>query len=702
MLKKIPVTYRVFLLIISISTLTLVINTIILLKYYENNIINDVISNEKLNLERVAYSIELMIEESNNLSKHIESDSNIKTVLYNSNISYLDEANGIKSLSNFQNLPDQIHSIYLYNQKIDRFYYTGANLKTEHIFSSDNFFDLNYFRESIEYNRVNTSKPHRRVLYEYNYLTDKYESIEVYSFLYSYNPHFEYNKASIIVINISLEWLKETISFLDNSPGFELYAMDEDRNTIIGNKERYLQTLNRDNSENLIISLESPYINNWFFNKIIDKESLFYKTAVVRRTIILVASIIFIIMILISWLSSIRLGRPINELINRAEQQGYRDETDNKTLAIAKMRTLIDFYDDFSKDKIEEMLKSCHINFTISKPFNYFIIISNELSNHLSLDIIQRYFWNKLNSVNFQILHSDQLLVLTQDNLDIQSYYSDLLEQFETKSTIIYSSKSIPLDTIADKINQSNALTPYINLFPYSEIVTVDLILKQHKTEGSYPIKDEEVLISSLHNKSLDDILINLSNFIDQIKIYNIKFFHRSLNRLLRTIYEELRKINPLITRQLKLNNLESLLQTLSHFDTVDEKQYYIEEFLQNAYDLLQNGEHIDDNNQINRIISFIISNYDNNTLGAQSIGDYMKLNPTYLQSIFKKHTKISLHEYINDYRLKKSIELLESTTLSIKHILPQTGFTNEQSFFRLFKKKYNCTPKQYRNRINN
>ena len=53
--------------------------------------------------------------------------------------------------------------------------------------------------------------------------------------------------------------------------------------------------------------------------------------------------------------------------------------------------------------------------------------------------------------------------------------------------------------------------------------------------------------------------------------------------------------------------------------------------------------------------------------------------------------------KYQNDIRLKNSCELLHSTNLTITEIAQSCGFNDPLYFSRIFKKKYNTSPTQFR-----
>ena len=63
----------------------------------------------------------------------------------------------------------------------------------------------------------------------------------------------------------------------------------------------------------------------------------------------------------------------------------------------------------------------------------------------------------------------------------------------------------------------------------------------------------------------------------------------------------------------------------------------------------------------------------------------------------FKKHMGVTCIQYINNYRLEQASLLLTSTDNSIMDISLEVGFDNLSYFNKLFKKKYNITPKEFR-----
>ncbi len=97
-------------------------------------------------------------------------------------------------------------------------------------------------------------------------------------------------------------------------------------------------------------------------------------------------------------------------------------------------------------------------------------------------------------------------------------------------------------------------------------------------------------------------------------------------------------------------------------------------------------------------IIKYVENNYSENI----TIDDMARLcdfSQSHFMKFFKKNMEVSFIEYLNNYRLTMASRLLISSTSSIIAISMESGFDNLSYFNRLFKKKYEMTPSEFRRR---
>jgi len=79
-------------------------------------------------------------------------------------------------------------------------------------------------------------------------------------------------------------------------------------------------------------------------------------------------------------------------------------------------------------------------------------------------------------------------------------------------------------------------------------------------------------------------------------------------------------------------------------------------------------------------------------------VASYCAMSIRSFSRYFKANQGISFKRWLNNLRLNRSQELLESTALSITHISEQAGFSSEQIFRKHFKQQFDTTPNAWRN----
>lgn len=74
-------------------------------------------------------------------------------------------------------------------------------------------------------------------------------------------------------------------------------------------------------------------------------------------------------------------------------------------------------------------------------------------------------------------------------------------------------------------------------------------------------------------------------------------------------------------------------------------------------------------------------------------------LDRSYLYKIFKQSLKTSPQEFILNVKLQHARELLTTTDMTVGNIARSVGYQDQLAFSRIFKRKYGCSPKNYRYR---
>ncbi len=96
-------------------------------------------------------------------------------------------------------------------------------------------------------------------------------------------------------------------------------------------------------------------------------------------------------------------------------------------------------------------------------------------------------------------------------------------------------------------------------------------------------------------------------------------------------------------------------------------------------------------------ITNYINANYPTVTLDV--LAEEFYLSKPYLSKYIKIKSGMTFGEILRKVRLKKAKALLKGGNMSIENISLTIGYQNVEHFIRIFKKTYNMTPVQYRNK---
>lgn len=102
-------------------------------------------------------------------------------------------------------------------------------------------------------------------------------------------------------------------------------------------------------------------------------------------------------------------------------------------------------------------------------------------------------------------------------------------------------------------------------------------------------------------------------------------------------------------------------------------------------------------------LIQKVITRIDSDLTADLSLKTQAKLlnvNASYLSTLFKKETDMTLTDYVNKKRIDNAVFLLNSTKMQIQTIAQYCGIPDVNYFTKLFKKYIGKTPKEYRGEI--
>ena len=157
---------------------------------------------------------------------------------------------------------------------------------------------------------------------------------------------------------------------------------------------------------------------------------------------------------------------------------------------------------------------------------------------------------------------------------------------------------------------------------------------------------------------------------------------------------------------------MESIMRVypmLNSLSSEKEGFYAVINFLSILYELSLSNEyrtlssssfaHIEaksDSRRVLKIYEYINEHYKEN-IRLEDLSNIAGMSPVALSRFFKLRSGKTFSDYIIDIRLGYAIRLLVETTNSIAEICYDCGFNNLSNFNRIFKKRKDCSPKEFR-----
>ncbi len=187
--------------------------------------------------------------------------------------------------------------------------------------------------------------------------------------------------------------------------------------------------------------------------------------------------------------------------------------------------------------------------------------------------------------------------------------------------------------------------------------------------------------------RKFDEILdYNLKKEINSFELYLlcteiINCAVKLLNRVSRTLPQNI--------------ELSSVYKALEQAFTPEEYRDVCIGFFKSVMEQVRQNKREDD-----YIISYILDYVENHyaeDIYLNLFAEKLKLTGAYISSYFKEKMNVNLSDYINNFRIKKALELSENPQNKNKDIAVMVGLPNINTFIRLFKKYTGYTPGEYR-----
>lgn len=185
--------------------------------------------------------------------------------------------------------------------------------------------------------------------------------------------------------------------------------------------------------------------------------------------------------------------------------------------------------------------------------------------------------------------------------------------------------------------------------------------------------------------------------------LFDDKLLKRNQLRLIRQMFERsmkgisfsadtIKSISPRILSLNQKNGFDSVMELISILHDLSSSRN-----MRTLSDSTFSNFHQPSNSRrVEKAFEYLNSNYDKQ-ISLKEIAKLVNMTEVSFSRFIKKRTGSTYIDTLNEIRLGHASRMLIDTTHSIAEVSFNCGFNNISNFNRLFKKKKNCTPKEFR-----
>jgi len=759
---------RLLLTILLLVVLTSMLSSAVLFYYSEKTGLDVQYEANRKVLAQTKYNIDYLSEIVHNLGWSIYNDYEMANLFYNDENAIEDVYPPLRKLQNTVSTTNFLDSIMIYNSYNDTFYSTEYYPMDPRIKPlEDKIYGVisNYFK-------AGSVAPNTEWI---PFRSDEGGAIEFFAFFLfeavSGDPTTR-NK-STLMMNVRTDWFFDNLQVINDlaSEGSTTYVMDE--NGLILNPSRPGEPDHDEVSRILTAHISATgaetdfltatvgsektiftYItleNGWRIASLQPYDVVFSKILKLRWTYFSIAAALLLLSVVISFVVSQRLYRPIQQMVAKigGADSGPLQEKDeinyilgvynrvtdemrfirknyDATKDIAKnyyLRTIVTNSSSFTKEQFRQCIEQngLHIRPNGAKGVALLSIDDYKAFDqrteyadrkllmfaitNISEEIVSKRYRNEAVDVGdgkLAVLISagegDDPARLTEETAALVKEIQDVIKRFYKLSLTASVS---PFREGHEKITELYQLAEdqalYRLVFGRGSVVTPARIEERAAREDAGPPQElERRWVESIHLGNVEAFRDLTAKLFDSFKELS---YERIIHAVLHLVFLLQQTAKGMDKRKAGVSiPFAALNQKVLEQETLDDMSEYIQKTFARFAD--QNrAETEEDKNDIlvDTIKEMIESDYMNMNLSLQSVADSLGMSDKYVGRQFKKRENIGVAEYINDVRLRYAVKLLEKERYTVKEIMEKVGFGNESQFFRVFKKRYGVTPGEYR-----
>ncbi|PYI55714.1 helix-turn-helix domain-containing protein [Paenibacillus flagellatus] len=230
-----------------------------------------------------------------------------------------------------------------------------------------------------------------------------------------------------------------------------------------------------------------------------------------------------------------------------------------------------------------------------------------------------------------------------------------------------------------------------------SEVIFVQE--QQNESKFVYPLSMQKQLIQRIVSLDRERAEACIGELFEQY-IYDSKYSHEKLQGMIVVLMGSI--VNELLKEGYDVWSLneEVGIFKLDRCRNNDELRQFLSAHIDRVITFLEAWQDRKNTNwYVSKAIAYMETHFSTN-MSISDIAEHVGVSGGHLSRTFKAETGKSMLEYLTEFRMTKSKELLARRNDSLHEISQALGYNDVQSFIRFFKKYEGVTPGEYRKSI--
>lgn len=714
-------------------SLTFLVSTIIYYNYYIGVEKKQAFQSDLGNLTQTSREVVNMTDAAQSLSFQIYRNSTISKIVFYDKPDIYDVTAAMSELGNYLSSMPYIESIYVYNPKSGQLYIASSHGQNG-VFTEQELVDTPILDILGHYQDYKAFTPIPRV---YSNGARENDQVRAYTFLCLDAIGWDRAINSAVIVNISAPWINKEITSPINSAS-ATYILDDQGAFLSGNSLKQ-QELSPEEAGwieqrikgqeagyfigpfggvNSLISYTAPDDLSWQYVRITPYDNITEHTNTIRNTTLLIAALVLVAGIGLSWIMSRSLYLPIDRIVS--EMNILETEKRDSMFMIRQntLRDLILGLKPLQSIQQVEKLRQLGIHFTFNDDFRLILLridhykefrearSSYLLASKFAIMNIASEICGQTYRVETVDMNDDGILVLL--NIIDPVEYTDtglieaLLRQIQQACsdylklslTLTYSHIDHNAGQLHQLYKQVREASNHRLFYGHGCIINAQDICALESSTYHYPTDKEKKLTDALLSGKLEDAAGQFSSIIRETEAFPFQTVQLTVSRLSVTVREI---VNTVQKRNRLQNDAISGLPCLDSIETIDELEEAFSALFTALREQLDEKKNSKQHDLICLINSKINENYMKPNLSLNQIADELDMSPIYISRLYKQQTMNSIVDVILEVRMREVCALLENTDLPVTSIAERCGFTSSSYLHRMFKRSFGTTPTDYR-----